>query len=200
MEEANDGLCPQQRLDEVASQLSDDDEAGLAMLARLIHQWPLDSRLHFLQGSTLAGLQRYDEGRKAMARAVEIVPSFALARFQLGFLDFTSGRALDAIGVWNPLGLLPEGEPLRLFAEGLSQLAVDNFAEARHLLRRGMDRNRDNAAINADMQLILDEIERLPARGETVRDAAAEPLEDDTPASAAQYLLQQARPKSGLRH
>lgn len=164
--------------------------------SRCIGDFP---RLHFLLGSVLTGQQRYDEGRKSMARAVEIAPGFALARFQLGFLDFTSGRALDAIGVWNPLGHLPDDEPLRLFAEGLSQLAIDDFSEARRLLRQGMAANRDNPLINADMQLILDEIDRLPHLDEPSSDGSEEVAEDRL-GSAAQLLLQQSRLKGDTRH
>lgn len=201
MDHADNGLCPQQRLEDVVNQLRDDDAGGLATLDGLIGKWPLDPRLHFLQGSVLAGLQRYEEGRKAMARALEIAPDFALARFQLGFLDFTSGHAVDAIGVWNPLGQLSADEPLRLFAEGLSQLAVDNFPEARRLLQQGMMHNRDNPLINADMQLILDEIEQLPIAdgGNDSGDTHGSPPED-APASAVQFLLQQSRLKGDTRH
>src|SRR3954470_21434795 len=105
-------LCPGDVLDALVAQLSQDDDGGLATLAEMLVSWPLDPRLHFLQGSVLAGLQRYEEGRRAMARAVEIAPDYALARFQLGFLDLTSGRALDAVAVWTPLANLPEDEPL----------------------------------------------------------------------------------------
>src|ERR1700712_2563339 len=93
-------LCPGDALDALVAQLRHDDDGGLAKLGELLVSWPLDPRLHFLQGSVLAGLQRYDEGRRAMARAVDIAPDYALARFQLGFLELTSGRALDAVAVW----------------------------------------------------------------------------------------------------
>jgi Flp pilus assembly protein TadD len=138
MEEDGNGLlCPGGVLDALVAELSCDDDGGLASLAELLVSWPLDPRLHFLQGSVLAGLQRYEEGRRAMARAVEIAPDYALARFQLGFLDLTSGRALDAVAVWAPLMNLPDDEPLRLLAEGLMNLAEDRFSQARRLLARG---------------------------------------------------------------
>ncbi len=203
MDEQNGTLCPDGRLNAVVAQLRTDDEGGLAGIATLLQTWPLDPRLHFLKGSVLAGLQRYEEGRGAMARAIEIAPDFALARFQLGFLDLTSGRAVEAMGVWQKLGDLPEDDALRIFAEGLANLAIDNFAEAVRLLRRGMGLNTQNPLLNADMQLILDEIEpKLAAQqlagAATDPAAAADPAPaaqsdaaEDAPASAVDLLLRQ---------
>lgn len=210
MNRNGDGLCPADTLDAAVGELRSDDTAGLATLADLLRSWPLDPRLHFLQGSVLAGLQRYDEGRKAMARAVEIAPDYALARFQLGFLDLTSGRALDAVAVWTPLMALPEDEPLRVFAEGLTCLAADRFSDARQLLRRGMALNAEHPLINADMQLVLDEIaDRAdPSSGGAEGGAAAgapsveDRDEEGAPASAVDLLLRQSqlRGGGGTRH
>ena len=195
-------LCPDDRLAAVVAQLRDDDEGGLATMASLLQNWPLDPQLHFLKGSVLAGLQRYDEGRAAMARAIEIAPDFALARFQLGFLDLTSGRAIDAMGVWQKLGDLAEDAPLRVLAEGLANLAVDNFAEAARLIKMGMALNVENSLINADMQLILDEIgsrekQQVAAGSQSVSDGAAPPeaqqasSQTEAPPSAVDLLLRQ---------
>jgi Flp pilus assembly protein TadD len=202
MEDPNGLLCPGGELDALVAQLRHDDDGGLAKLCSLLSSWPLDPRLHFLQGSVLAGLQRYDEGRRAMARAVEIAPDYALARFQLGFLDLTSGRALDAVAVWTPLVNLPEDEPLRLLAEGLMNLASDRFSEARRLLARGMELNTAIPLINADMQLILDQIADLPDAEPPSSDAPPPPISEETPTSAVGLLLQQSRFKgdSGTRH
>jgi tetratricopeptide (TPR) repeat protein len=201
-DDPNGLLCPGDQLDGLVAQLHHDDDGGLAKLADLLRSWPLDPRLHFLHGSVLAGLQRYDEGRRAMARAVEIAPDYALARFQLGFLDLTSGRALDAVAVWTPLVNLPEDEPLRLLAEGLMNLASDRFSEARRLLARGMELNTAIPLINADMQLILDQIADLPDAALPPGHAPPPPIPEETPTSAVDLLLQQSRLKgdSGMRH
>lgn len=202
-QEENTVLCPDAPLNAVVAQLQGDDEGGLAAIGGLLKSWPLDPRLHFLQGSVLAGLQRYDEGRRAMARAVEIAPDFVLARFQLGFLDLTSGRALDAMAVWAPLSALPEDEALRVLSEGLANMAIDNFSEARRLLERGMALNTANPLINADMQLILDDIAGLadkpvaaPADATTASTAtedAAAVTDEPAPSSAVDLLLRQSR-------
>ena len=194
----NDGsqpglLCPDDVMASIIRQLQTDDAGGLATIASLQISYPFDPRLHFLNGSVLAGLQRYDESRGAMARAIEIAPDYALARFQLGFLDLTSGRAVDAIGVWQPLFNLSEEEPLRIFAEGLTNLVGDNFAEARRLLLKGIELNTDNPMISTDMQLILDEIK------DGVPQSAGAPTADpSTPSSAAHMLLQQYELKDSV--
>lgn len=194
MDSSNAITCPDAELEKVAAEARRDDEAGLRALAALIQVYPLDPRLHFLQGSLLAGLQRYDEARRAMGRSVEIAPDFALARYQLGFLDLTSGRPLDAIAVWQPLGALPEDAPLRLFAEGLSHMAADRFADAARLLQEGMRANVEHPLINGDIQLILDEIRPLAQPGT----ADAEDAESNsTAASAVDLLLRQQGRRPG---
>jgi tetratricopeptide (TPR) repeat protein len=205
-QEAEAGLCPDEPMGKLLKQLEHDDQGGLQSLDRLAVQYPLDPRLHFLKGSILAGLQRYDEGRSAMARAIEIAPDFTLARFQLGFLDLTSGRAVDAIGVWTPLFSLDEKEPLRVFAEGLTNLAGDNFDEARRLLKLGMAMNTANPLINADMQLILDDISDAPnpktsdpkVAAETASASGSEKSDEPAPASAVHQLLQQSLLKDSI--
>jgi tetratricopeptide (TPR) repeat protein len=186
-------LCPDDTIASIVRQLQTDDAGGLTTIASMQISYPLDPRLHFLRGSVLAGLQRYEEGRSAMARAIEIAPDYTLARFQLGFLDLTSGRTVDAIGVWQPLFNLAEDEPIRIFAEGLTNLAGDNFADARRLLQKGIELNIENPLISADMQLILDEIKDDPLE---------KPLElahDQTaPSSAAHLLLQQFELKDSV--
>ena len=185
-QDGNGIFCTDDMMSSIVRHLQTDDEQGLIAIADAQERFPLDPRLHFLHGSVLAGLQKYDEGRTAMARAIEIAPDYALARFQLGFLDLTSGRAVDAIGVWQPLFGLPEDEPLRIFAEGLTNLAGDRFSEAQRLLKIGLELNTEHPLINTDMQLILDEIKTEELEQPT------EPVPDSSlGSSAAQMLLQQ---------
>jgi tetratricopeptide (TPR) repeat protein len=165
--------CPQDRIDAVVAMLREDDTVGLAALERLITEYPNDARLHFLKGSILAGLQRYDEGGAAMAHALECAPDFALARFQYGFLELTCGRADKAAELWAPMDALPESDPFRIFATALRMLARDQLADAAALLERGIANNQIHPLINADMQLIIDETRRTLAAN-TVADPADE--------------------------
>jgi tetratricopeptide (TPR) repeat protein len=191
-------LCPNIALSSLLNVLQKDDATGLRDLEAQLKTYPLDPRLHFLRGSVLAGLQRYDEGRASMARSLEIAPDFTLARFQLGFLDLTSGRAVDAIGVWNPLFNLAEDEPLRVLAEGLTRMAGDDFDQAIQLIKRGMTLNSEHPLINDDMQLILDEIAEKPAPMDGEKHIA--PSSDEitpAPASAVRQLLRHYELRDG---
>jgi tetratricopeptide (TPR) repeat protein len=181
--------CPDELLREALERLARDDAGGLEEIEKLVGDYPGDARLYFLHGSLLAAARRYGEARTAMTRAVEIAPDYGIARFQLGFLAFTSGDAASASAAWEPLLKRDAGDSLRLFAEGLQRLAVDDFAAAADLLHRGMAANQDNPALNADMARLLEaiEAERAPADGE------AEPL------SLTQLALRQSAARS-TRH
>jgi hypothetical protein len=173
--------CPPDVLTDALGTISADQERGLQRLDVLLEDYPLDPRLHFLRGSVLAGLQRYGEGHVSMKRAVEIAPGFAVARFQLGFLEFTSGDAGAAEETWGPLEALGGEDPLVLFSRGLQHLARDEFRSAIDLLRQGMGRNTENPLISSDMQLIIDRIETL----------LAEQTAQDEPVSSTHLLLKQ---------
>lgn len=185
MSEVDLDMCPDDSLTAVLQMVQTDDFAGLAQLDVLLVRYPSDPRLHFLKGSILAGIQRYDEGRAAMAKAIEIAPGFELARFQLGFLEFTSGLIAESFKTWEPFEELLDSAPFRLFSSGLACLATDEFVECDQLLRLGIEANSEHPLINGDMQLILNEIaNKLP----TSSDAA---VTEPTTASAAHQLLQQ---------
>jgi tetratricopeptide (TPR) repeat protein len=148
-------ICPDEALAEVAQVIAADDAEGLRQVDLLLRDYDLDARLHFLRGSLLAALKRYPEAILAIGRAVAIAPDFALARFQLGLLQLSSGDASSAVATWSPLHNLSSEEPLRLFAQGLEYLAQDRFADTVSALTEGISRNGENPALNADMQLVI---------------------------------------------
>lgn len=157
MESSETDLCPQSALNEALELVEADDARGLERIDALTVRYAGDPRLHFLRGSVLAGLQRYDEALPAMRRAVDLAPGFALARFQLGLLELSSGDAVAAEAIWAPLDALSPDDPLLLFAAGLRHLMRDEFAETVRLLREGIALNADNPALNRDMRLVVDQ-------------------------------------------
>jgi tetratricopeptide (TPR) repeat protein len=93
-------------------------------------------------------------------QALEIEPGMAAARFQLGLLFLCNARVEEALDAWQPLEkAVPAGDPYAVFAGGLTKLARDEFTAAATELRRGMEINRVNAALNADMKRVLERIE-----------------------------------------
>lgn len=187
------GLCPDDALRGAMTILGQDDARGLAALETLIADYPGDARLHFLRGSVLAGGGRIEDAHQAMGQAVAIAPAFRIARFQLGFLQFTSGDAASAIATWQPLREGAEEDALSSFAAGLEALAADRFDEAVDLLRLGMAQNKDNPPLNNDMAMLI----------EAVRAEAGAPAngggDSDEPMSLTQLALQQSAAKS-TRH
>ena len=173
-----DALYPQDKLEALVQALSAGDD--VRPIDAALGDCPMDPRLHFLRGSVLAGGRRYPEAREAMARAVDLAPDYVIARFQLGFLEFTSGEAALAGATWAPLQALPVEHALRQFAEGLMRLPADDIDGAISRLQRGIEANDEVPPLNRDMQLLIDEL--LKSRS---------PSPDDEPTSETQMLLRQ---------
>lgn len=174
--------CPSDLLEQAIREAGGDDAAGLAAVESLLERYPRDPGLHFLRGSVLAALRRYEDAETAMARAVEIMPEFDLARFQLGFVKFTSGHADAARAVWAPLLAGPADHPLRLFVEGLEALARDDVETTVTRLTEGISRNRLSEPLNQNMRFLLEKLAETGSRG----DPQGEPV------SSAHLLLQQS--------
>jgi len=170
--------CPEALLTQALSLADQDDQAGLTAIETLLRDYGTDPILHFLHGSLLAAVKRYEDAGLAMARALEIAPDYAIARFQLGFLRLSSGDADAARQIWAPLETLAAEDPLRLFAHGLNLLAVDRFEDAKALLNQGLAAN-GNGPLNGDIRLILERLEGESFEAETA------------PTSSTHFLLAQ---------
>jgi tetratricopeptide (TPR) repeat protein len=175
-------LCDDSLMQEIVRQSDADNIKGVADIDKALGAYPDDPRLHFLKGSLLIGLKRHVEAHDALVRAVAIAPEFALARFQLGFFELTSGEANTALETWGPLRNLPEGHWIRGFVTGLEHLIADRFEACIASLKNGMAANDENPPLNKDMQLIITKCEELLA------DKPPTQL-DDGEVSAASLLL-----------
>ena len=182
-------LCPEGELQELMAAMQSDDRDELARADRLIAAYDEDPRLHFLRGSLLAGIGRPIEALSSLRRAVELAPDFAIARFQLGFFQLTSGEAADALSTWGPIALLPEGHYLRFFVGGLTHLIRDEFDDTIARLEEGIAVNSENPALNGDMQLIIDQVRALQKINQTAEMTSANPAGGT--ASATSFLLDQ---------
>jgi Flp pilus assembly protein TadD len=134
-------------------------EEAMAFLQEAARRAPESGLPHFLIGAELAQLGRMDEAEMAYANAVLLAPALDMARYQLGLIQFTSGRAALALVTWGPLFQTPPDSALQRIVRGFAALAQDDFAAATACFREGMALNLDNAALNRDMQLMLDRIE-----------------------------------------
>lgn len=169
-------MNPQQdHLPDVLKRLQRAEPASaLRLLEEAVQAHPADPRLLLLLGAELVHAKQLDRAEAAYTAALNLAPDFAIARFQLGLLQFTSARPAVAMATWSLLERLDENHPLRLFKMGLEALGQDRFAEARQWLERGIASNKENPALNRDMRLVLDRIAALgPAAGQGERPAGA---------------------------
>jgi predicted Zn-dependent protease len=155
-------LCGQEQMQALVREMqSGDSRSSLERIDALLVEFPDDHRLHFLRGSILIGQGRHIDAHRSLARAVALDPDYPIARFQLGFFQLTSGEADNALETWARLERLPPDHYLRKFVDGLTSLIKDDFAGAIAQLREGIERNDENAPLNHDMRLIIDECTRL---------------------------------------
>ena len=149
-------LCDDTTLSALVKAMRAAPHDQLGRIEQLISDHPGDARLHLLHGSTLVGSGRLIEGHASMLRAVEISPDFAIARFQLGLFQLTSGETGKALETWGRLDLLPDEHYLRHFVDGLRCLIRDDFGGAISGLREGIRLNAENPPLNNDMQLLIE--------------------------------------------
>lgn len=176
-------LCPENDLKILISSLETGQDPSA--LDGLLAKFPEDPRLVFMKGSVLAGEGDIIGAHKYLSEAVELAPDYAIARFQLGFFQLTSGESNAALKTWARLDGLPDGHHLKLFSAGLRHLIRDEFANCIDLLEQGIAQNEENVPLNGDMQLIIDQTRPL-----MTADAQPEP-DSAVETSATANLLQQ---------
>jgi tetratricopeptide (TPR) repeat protein len=140
-----------------------DREAALALYARAAQVDPASPLPPFLIASEQASAGDFAHAELAFASALLLAPGFALARYQLGLLQFSSQRAAVALLTWQPLFALPETEALLHFVRGFAALAQDAFEEALGHFRCGLACTPANPALCADIEQVVDAVDRLRA-------------------------------------
>lgn len=158
-------------------------DAALRLLTEAAQAYPTDPRPMVLLAAECMQQGDADRAEAIYGAVLQHAPGFAIARFQLGLLQFTSGRPVTALATWGPLDDLAEEDCLRLFKRAFEHLARDEFTETRALLQRGIVANTSNPQLNRDMQMLA---ERLASQV-TMRDA--EPAGEHAAAEEAHFLL-----------
>jgi len=142
---------------------------------------------HFLMGAEYAHAGQIPEAEAAYAQAVLLAPQFDMARFQLGLLQFTSGRTTVALVTWQPLFALPPTHALQRFVSAFGALTQERLADAVEFCQQGMALNHDNPPLNVDMQMLIDRIARLQG---TMPMSNAAPSADNAHVLLANYHQQ----------
>jgi tetratricopeptide (TPR) repeat protein len=137
-----------------ASQRNDSSQA-LALFAEAGAALPTWAVPHFLMGSEYASLGEWAKAEAELANAVLLDPALHIARYQLGLLQFSSGRAAAALVTWQPLTEMPADPGLAEFVKGFAALAQDAFEQARSLFEQGLHSPGVNPAVAGDIQKVL---------------------------------------------
>lgn len=170
-------MCPDTDMEALMSALAAGTNDAFERLEALTSQYSGDARLHFLRGSLLIGAGRAIEAHAALSEAVALAPDYALARFQLGFFELTSGEPARAQRTWEPLDaqLAPDHYLIR-FANGLRHLIEDRFEAAIAELEAGIAANDENLPLSGDMQLVIEECRKQVMPSDVAGEASATSL------------------------
>jgi tetratricopeptide (TPR) repeat protein len=180
----------------LAASQDNDSEKALELFAQASAAYPASGLPHFLAGSEYAALGQVDKAEGALANAVLLAPDFHIARYQLGLLQFSSGRAASALVTWQPLFSLEDTQALGHFVRGFAALAQDDFAGAKAHFDAGLVRNTDNAALSADIQKVLQGMGDALAQGPS----EAPPAPAESNQAAAHILLSNYGKFGGTLH
>ena len=168
---------------------ADDSGTAIAYLKEAVSRPDGTSVAHYILGAEYAQIKMYERAAGEMEAALALDPALSIARLQLGLLWLTGGAGDKALAVFGPLAELPVTDPLRLFGQGLSHLARDEFADARAALEAGIVLNTVNLPLNGDMQRMIGEIDALVANVTPAGQAAAEAAPETAPEDAHRMLL-----------
>jgi tetratricopeptide (TPR) repeat protein len=167
-------------------------EQSALKLTQLANLYTSDARVLLLLAGEHAQAGKMDLAEASFLSALQCEPHYAIARFQLGLLQFTSARPAVASVTWAPLDDLPENDPLRLFKTGFEYLAQNKTAEATHAIELGIHENKSNAPLNTDMRKVLTAIEGLSLLGNTSTPAPSQPTDIAAPEEATEHFLMSA--------
>lgn len=142
---------------------SNDTELALQRFREAAQAAPANCLPHFLAAGEFAQAGRTQEAENAYATAVLLAPDMAIARYQLGLLQFATDRLALALTTWQPLLTLGENDFMRCFAQGFFAMAAEDVPEARAKFRAGLALNTSNLPMNHDIERVLASLEEISA-------------------------------------
>ena len=146
--------------------------AALDLFARASEVQPSSGIPHFLIGSEHAAAGDMEAAEAALANAALLSPEFALARYQLGLLQFSTGRAAVALVTWQPLLEAAATDSLANFVRGFAGLAQQAFGEALQHFQQGLACADVNPAVAADIRQVLQAVQALNDPQQPAEDVA----------------------------
>lgn len=181
----------------IAASQANDSADAIAWFAKACAAAPSSGLPQFLLGSEYASLGDMHQAEAALANAVLLSPDLSIARYQLGLLQFSSGRASVALLTWTPLLDLPATDPLPHYVRGYAALAQDRFDEALQCYRQGLACPTTNFALSRDIDMVVARIHALPGVAAT---AGAPALHDEPLSEAQAHVLLANYQQPGRAH
>ncbi|MDR6602099.1 tetratricopeptide (TPR) repeat protein [Achromobacter deleyi] len=149
-------------LDQYAQALEEGDaERALGILRQAHEDHPESGQTLALLAAQYMQSGSPDAAEAAFVGALQLDPALTTARFQLGLLQYTSGRPQTAFQTWQPLELLGEAHYLVHFKRAFATLAIDAFDDTLLLLNKGIAVNHENAPLNHDMRMLAGQIDAM---------------------------------------
>src|SRR5690349_4814953 len=99
---------------------ADDNEAAIRLWSEASLCEPASAAPHLLLGAEFAQCGRLIEAEASFANAILLSPALLIARFQLGLLQFTSGRVGVALLTWKPIAETEPDGALSMFVHGFA--------------------------------------------------------------------------------
>jgi len=152
-----------------------DEESEVAKLRRAVVHDPGNANLRYLLGAEMAQAKDYEGAVLELSAAIALNPALDMARFQLGLLQLTLGQVEQMKLVLAPFENASDDAPLKHFKRGLEALVIDDFAACITNLRRGIELNHQNEALNHDMSLIVSKVAAIVAEAPTQQSSSDRP-------------------------
>jgi len=146
----------------IAASTHGNSDQAIALMLQAIQEQPESGLPHLLLGAEYASLGRMEAAEQCFANAVLLDPSMVVARYQLGLLQYSSGRASTALITWQPLlALDDQNSPLPHWIKGFAALAGDNFNAARECFETGLARNAEHPPMSDDIRKVLAQMDAI---------------------------------------
>lgn len=133
-------------------------EAAVGHLAALADGAPGSAWARFVLASEQAANGNIAAAEAQFEAALSCDPDFRIARYQLGLLRLSSGRAEAAMQTWQPLLQAAGDDPYRQFVEGFRHLSEDRFVQALEAFEKGLATPVDNAAVWWDIRQVVEAV------------------------------------------
>lgn len=134
-------------------------DLALGHLKGAVAERPDDAVAVYLLAAEHAQIGLFDRAVDGLKRALDLDPDLHTARFQLALLLSAFQQDADARAAFEPLATLPEIAAVGWYARGLLAVMDGDADDGRAAIRKGVELDRDNPALAADMSRVLTSLE-----------------------------------------